>query len=73
MRRTNISDGKADDLLLLALRQVQQHGNGQPREGSEEEGGEKLHPVYRIFIILARLPRYRYSAKSSGFEVSSIV
>ena len=32
---------EVDDLLLLALREVQQHGNRQPGESEEEEGRKK--------------------------------
>ena len=43
MRRTNISDGNCDDVLPLALNQVNQHGNGQRGQAGEEEWREKRH------------------------------
>ena len=61
---------KLDDVLPLALDEVHQDRHGDGREPQEEERCKKRHG-YRTRIRRSRLPRYRNSASSSGFDVSS--
>jgi hypothetical protein len=46
---------KLDNLFLLALNQMEQHGNGQGGEAGEQEGGNESH--HRTLLSRSRIDK----------------